>query len=232
METTAIQLLDIHTHRLPPVPGTAIVSVCPPDFRPEAGHLYSVGLHPWRLGEEGQTLDALEAALRHPQAVAVGEAGLDRLAKAPLTEVQIPLFEAQARLADEQGLPLVIHLVRCTAELLASHRRLRPQVPWVIHGFRGKPQLADELLRHGLYLSFGEHYQADALRITPTDRMFLETDESTAPIGTLCQRASALLGSPVQSLRQTLAENAAKCFFSGKNFASSQKGRIFAPKFD
>lgn len=232
METTATLLLDIHTHRLPPVPGTAIVSVCPPDFRPAAGHLYSVGLHPWRLGEEGQTLDALEAALRHPQAIAVGEAGLDRLAQAPLQEVQIPLFEAQARLADERGLPLILHFVKCTAELLASRRRLRPRVPWVVHGFRGKPQLAAELLRHGLCLSFGEHYQADALRITPADRMFLETDESPAPIGTLCERAAALLGSPVQNLRQALAENAAKCFFSDKNFASSQKGRIFAPKFD
>ena len=216
METTAIQLLDIHTHRLPPVPGTAVVSVCPPDFCPAARHLYSVGLHPWRLGEEGQTLDALEAALSHPQAVAVGEAGLDRLAKAPLIEVQIPLFEVQARLADERGLPLIVHLVRCTAELLASHRRLRPQVPWVVHGFRGKPELAAELLRHGLYLSFGERYQPEALLATPAGRLLLETDESPVPISALCHRAATLLGSSTESLRQTLAENVAKCFFSGK----------------
>ena len=228
----ATPLLDIHTHRLPAVPGTAVVSVCPTDFRPAPGHLYSVGLHPWRLSEEGQTTDVLEAAIRHPQVVAVGEAGLDRLAQAPLQEVQIPLFEAQARLADERGLPLVIHLVRCTAELLASRRRLRPQVPWVVHGFRGKRELAAELLRHGLCLSFGEHYHPEALRAVPPGRMFLETDESSVPISTLCERASTLLGSPVQSLRQTLAENAAKCFFSGKNLASSQKGRIFAPKSD
>ena len=216
METTRIQLLDIHTHRLPEAPGTAVVSVCPPDFRPETGHLYSVGLHPWHIGQEGHTLEALEAALRHPQVVAVGEAGLDRLAGAPLAEVQVPLFEAQARLADERGLPLVIHLVKCLPELLAARRRLRPQAPWIIHGFRGKPELAAECLRHGLYLSFGEHYRAETLLAVPTGRLFLETDESAVPIGTLHDRAAALRGIPPADLHQDLAENAAKCFFPGK----------------
>lgn len=230
--TDTMTLLDTHTHRLPAVPGTAVVSVCPPDFRPQPGHLYSVGLHPWHIGEAGHTLEALEAAIRHPQAVAMGEAGLDRLAQAPLREVQIPLFEAQARLADERGLPLIVHLVKAAPELLASRRRLRPQVPWVVHGFRGKPQLAGELLRHGLCLSFGQHYQPGALLATPRHRLFLETDESTLPIGTLCAQASALLGIPYESLRQSLEENAANCFFSRKNFAASRKGRTFAPKSD
>lgn len=222
-------LLDIHTHRLPDVPGTAVVSVCPPQFQPLAGHLYSVGLHPWRIGEEGLTMDALAAAAQHPQVVAVGEAGLDRLARAPLEQVQLPLFEQQARLADELGLPLVIHLVRCTAEVLASRRRLRPQVPWVVHGFRGKRQLAEELLRHGLYLSFGERYQAEALRATPPDRLLLETDESPVPIEDLYARAAACLARPAGELLQAVQANVRRCFFSRKNLASSRKGRIFAP---
>ena len=227
---------DIHTHRPAPAAGGGfrLINASPADFAPQAGCLYSVGLHPWTLTADGPGPDEwarLAEAVRLPQVLAVGEAGLDKLAEAPL-EVQEAVLARQARLAEETGKPLVVHLVRAADELLRLRKRLRPRMPWVIHGFRGKEQLAAEWVRHGLYLSFGAQFRAEALRAVPLDRLFLETDESSAPIGTLYERAAALLGSPVQSLRQALAENAAKCFFSGKNFASSQKGRIFAPKFD
>ena len=204
---------DIHTHRLPPVPGSALVSVCPSQFRPQEGHVYSVGLHPWRIGDEGASVEALEAALHHPQVLAVGEAGLDRLAQAPLAEVQLPLFEAQVRLADEHHLPLIIHLVKCVDELLALRRRMRPQTAWIVHGFRGKPELARELLRHGLCLSFGERYHAESLRLTPPDRLFLETDESLLPVDELLARAAAARGMTEEALRTVLAGNAERCFF-------------------
>lgn len=41
--------VDIHTHRLPPVPGTAIANRYPDTFVPEAGAWYSVGIHPWHI---------------------------------------------------------------------------------------------------------------------------------------------------------------------------------------
>lgn len=203
---------DIHTHRLPLVPGSALVSVSPSAFCPQEGHVYSVGLHPWHIGAEGASVEALETALRHPQVLAVGEAGLDRLAQAPVAEVQQPLFEAQVRLADEHRVPLVIHLVKCVDELLALRRRMRPQTAWIVHGFRGKPELARELLRHGLYLSFGEHYHAESLRITPPDRLFLETDESALPIDELYRRAAAVRGVSAEALQRAVQENVQRCF--------------------
>ena len=74
--------------------------------------------------------------------------------------------------------PLVIHLVKAMSELLKLKQQIKPANPWIIHGFRGKAALAEECLRHGFYLSFGEKYQEEALRITPAGRLFLETDES------------------------------------------------------
>lgn len=206
-------LLDIHTHRLPAVAGTAITSTGPDAFVPEPGMYYSVGLHPWQVSESdgGEAFDALCCVVRHPQVLAVGEAGLDRLARAPL-DVQWRVLEQQARLADEVGKPLVVHLVRATAELLALRKKLSPCVPWIVHGFRGKPQLADQLLRHGLYLSFGEHCQPEALRAVPTDRLFLETDESPVPIEELLVRAAALRRMEPEELRTVLAANATRCF--------------------
>lgn len=208
--------IDIHTHRLPAVAGTAITSTGPETFAPVPGMYYSVGLHPWHLERyawrEPDFRARLAGIIAHPQVLAVGEAGLDKLAAVPLAE-QMDAFRYQALLAEEAGKPLVVHLVRAVAELLALRRELAPRVPWVVHGFRGKAQLAAQLVRHGLCLSFGEHYPPEALRAVPADRLFLETDESTVPVDELLARAAAARGTTEEALRTVLAGNAERCFF-------------------
>lgn len=207
--------LDIHTHRLPAVAGTAIISTGPEAFAPQPGMYYSVGLHPWHLERyawrEPDFRARLAAVIAHPQVLAVGEAGLDKLAAVSLAE-QTEAFRLQALLAEEAGKPLVVHLVRATAELLALRRERVPRVPWVVHGFRGKAQLAAELVRHGLCLSFGEHWQPDALRAVPAERLFLETDESPVAPETLLARMAAVREVPAEALRAALAANVARCF--------------------
>ena len=81
----------------------------------------------------------------HPQVLAMGEAGLDKLADASLS-LQREVFEYQARLAEETDKPLVIHLVKAVDELLKLKQKIRPVKPWIIHGFRGKAVLAEEYL--------------------------------------------------------------------------------------
>ena len=208
--------IDIHTHRPPSVPGEAIVCCPPGDFHPQEGSWYSIGIHPWRLEdsdwEKAASLARFESLVRHPQVLAVGEAGLDRQAQAPLP-LQTDLFRRQALLAETVGKPLIIHAVKVQAELIALKRELQPAMPWVIHGFRGKPQMADAYLRHGFYLSFGQHYHPEALRLTPANRLLLETDESLVPIGQLCQQAATLRQVDVDTLRQALAANVCQVFF-------------------
>lgn len=214
MKPTHTIPLDIHTHHHPACPGTAIVSCCPAQFIPQPGGRYSAGIHPWHAAEPDTAAqeEALQHLLSHPQLLAVGEAGLDKLSAAPM-EVQLPLFERQARLAAEAGKPLIIHTVRATDALLRLKRQLRPQNPWIIHGFRGKASLAEEFLRHGFFLSFGERYQEETLRHTPADRLLLETDESVVPIQTLLQRAASLRGVTAEELQATLQENVKQLFF-------------------
>ena len=53
---------------------------------------------------------------------------------------------------------------------------------WIIHGFRGKPELARQALNTGCALSFGEHFNPESVRLTPTGSLYVETDESTMPI--------------------------------------------------
>lgn len=204
-------MFDVHTHQQPVLPGTAIVSVRPAAFAPREDTWYSVGIHPWYLVEE-EGMDILCRQARHPRVLAIGEAGIDRLAAASIL-LQQAFFEDQARLADELGKPMVVHLVRAVGELLESRRRLQPRVPWIVHGFRGKAQLAQDLVRHGLYLSFGAHYQEEALRRMPADRLFLETDESDVPIADLYERAALVRGVTCSELAETVSCNVRSVFF-------------------
>lgn len=206
--------IDIHTHPMPPLPGTAIVSCTPESFRPQPGGWYSVGIHPWEVTEEEPDWERLRSLLQHPQVVALGEAGLDKLAAAPLAR-QAAVLEQQARMADAAGKPLVLHVVRAADELLRLQRLLRPAVPWLIHGFRGKPEAARMYLRHGFCLSFGARYHPDALKLVPDDLLLLETDESSLPIELLLRQAADVRGVTAEALRAALQANVRRLFFDG-----------------
>lgn len=205
--------VDIHTHHQPQVAGEAIVNCFPETFAPHAEGWYSVGIHPWHaLSFAADEAAGFEELLRHPQVLAIGEAGLDKLAEAPLP-LQMDVFGYQARLAEELDKPLVIHLVKATDELLKLKQQIGPMKPWIIHGFRGKAALAETYLRHGFHLSFGEKYREEALRIVPPDKLFLETDESAMPVDALYQRAAQVRGIPLGELRETIRQNVSKIFF-------------------
>lgn len=203
-------LIDLHTHRMQHLPGEAVVNCFPETFRPEKGEYYSVGWHPWHVSTPIRDIRTLLLQLRHPQVAAVGEAGLDKLAAAPLA-LQQEVFAAQARLAEEVRKPLIIHLVRAVPEILKLKHDLHPDMPWIIHGFRGKPSVADELLRHGLYLSFGEKYCPETLRTLPARRLFIETDESDVPVRELYARAAHLRGTSAEELMESVSRNFSDC---------------------
>lgn len=175
--------MDFHTHHLLAPAGQAIVNVprrwllCPADFQPVTGGLYSAGIHPWwTAAPEVEVLFAgLETLLTHPQVVAVGECGLDLL-RGAAPAVQEALFVRQAELAERHRLPVTVHCVRAFDRLLRLHKELRPAMRWTVHGFRGRPALARQLLAAGLDLSFGPRHNAESLALTPPERRHYETD--------------------------------------------------------
>lgn len=199
---------DIHTHQIPEIAGGAILNCVPNAFMPQASGWYSVGIHPWNLS----SVSHLKEYVNHSQVLAVGEAGLDKLADSSIN-VQMEMFEYQARLAMEVDKPLIIHVVKAKDELMDLRVRLRPSNPWIIHGFRGKVALAQEYLRHGFYLSFGAKFQEETLRMIPSERLFLETDESEVPIGELYERAATVRGCSSDAFRVAVQENVRKVFF-------------------
>lgn len=172
---------DIHTHRRD-AGEDSLICVGPEEPR-RADRWYSVGVHPWTLGAGGlsaEQREALRQAAAAGRVVAIGEAGIDML-RGPAVEVQTKAFMEQAEIAAAAGKPLIIHCVRAwhivlrlRAEFLRRHGDDAPQ--WVIHGFRGGPALARQLLDAGLDLSFGERHNAEALALTPPGRRYRESD--------------------------------------------------------
>ena len=86
--------------------------------------------------------------------------------------------------------------------------------PWIIHGFRGKKEVARSLLDQGFYLSFGQKFQPETLRYVPEDRLLLETDESLLPIREIYQEAASTRKTTVEQLEKAVSSTINKLFFS------------------
>lgn len=216
-ETNSISaILDIHAHKWEVgSEGKSIINYRILNDTPfQEGRYYSIGIHPWDLTVDNydRLFDFMLDHLPSRQIVAIGEAGLDRLVETSMA-IQLLAFITQVQLSETYGLPLIIHCVKATDQLLAVKKKLRPRQPWIWHGFRGKPEQASQLLRQGFYLSLGEHYPDETMKLTPDDRLFLETDESSLAIEDILQRAAVVRGVGVEVLRDTVRRNIQNVFF-------------------
>lgn len=204
-------LVDAHTHNRESVSDSSIqtlLSLRPLDSAPTQGW-YSRGLHPWYIEDLTQdALELLDKEVQHPCCRAIGEAGLDRVCGTDFS-LQQHYFAEQIRLSETHALPLVIHCVRAWSELLAYHKRFAPKQSWIVHGFRGKPTLAKQLLRAGLVLSMGEYAPAASMRLAyEADRLLLETDDSHSSIQQIYLNACQILELPMVELERRLWSNA------------------------
>jgi len=178
---------DIHTHCLEyDKKGYRIVNL---DFKQAKqilaennNEFFSTGFHPCFLENFSESnFEKLKFLANDNRVKAIGECGLDKNSNFDL-KTQIFAFEKQIYLSEETEKPLVIHCVGKINELLEIKNTLKPVQLWIIHGFRGKPQLAEQILKAGCALSFAEFFNTESLKITPFNKLFVETDESAKPI--------------------------------------------------
>lgn len=197
-------ILDCHTHKQEPAPH-AIISTSPIGFTAKGRQLWSVGLHPWdmplysadNLRIKDEIWVELVAAAASPYAVAIGECGID-LTHGGLLASQMLAFRKQALLAERLKKPLIIHAVKAHDIITGMKKDLAPEQPWIIHGFRNKPTIAEIYLKAGCWLSFGEKFSPESLDITPSDRLLAETDESTLPIDSIIMRLEESVQRPLR----------------------------------
>lgn len=182
-------VFDFHTHRKDAK--NALISVSPAEFDPVEGLYYSVGIHPWNTeGVTEHDLERLAAAAAHPQVLAVGEAGFDKL-RGGTHSVQLSVMMRHIELSEQLRKPLVIHCVKCIDDLLALRRAFSPVQPWIWHGFRGNATMARTLLRQGFYLSAGQYFNADAVAAVPAEKLLVETDDASVRIESVARAVAA-----------------------------------------
>jgi TatD DNase family protein len=143
----------------------------------------AVGVHPNHSHEADlNDLPRLREIQSDPSVVALGEMGLDYHHHFAPKARQHEVFEFQLQLATELARPVVIHCREATDDCLAVMRGF-PAIRAVFHCFTGSPPDARKILDHGYLLGFtgaATFKKADALReavrLTPLDRMVVETD--------------------------------------------------------
>lgn len=214
--------IDIHNHGGMPLAGQFSVENLMAHEKREPdtlkGMTYTSGIHPWHLTPESfdDQIKKVRINASHENVIALGEAGFDRL-RGPDRELQKRAFDEQVNIAVEKSKPLFIHCVRGWDDLLAAHRRMMPSRPWLIHGFRGKRDLAIQLISKGMYISFWFDYiirseSTELVRSLPADRIFLETDGSGIDIRSLYKKVAEDIGTSVEKLRERVFSNFMELF--------------------
>ena len=171
---------------------------------------YSIGIHPKDIDVNNieDQFNWLCSNIKE-NCFAIGECGLDSYAETD-QKIQEDVFLRQIKLANEIKKPVIIHCVRKFYEVI-SFRKYAEQ-PMIIHGFNKKESIAKDLLKNNFYLSFGKAVLynlslQNTLKITPLDKIFLETDNDDFNIEELYLKVSELREISLESLNKQILEN-------------------------
>jgi TatD DNase family protein len=151
----------------------------------------AVGVHPHDAAsvDDDEWAD-LTSLAGNPRVVAIGETGLDYDRVFSPVLAQLSNLRRNLRLAVETDKPAILHCRSADGQrdaqdaLLAELRAFGSEPPpVVIHSFSGPVDYAESMLELGATISFsglvfraGEEASADVARLTPADRILVETD--------------------------------------------------------
>ena len=195
--------IDIHTHHPQNKPDILEIH----NTNDLCAKYLSIGIHPWDADQK-HPLHPIENALSRSNVLALGEIGLDRHITLPF-ETQKEIFIKQLEINRAFNKPVIIHAVKAHAELLQIKKAFAEQY-WIIHGFNRSPQLANQLIDAGLYLSFGKTLFQDKTAFASLDhnKIFLETDDQTQfDIYSIYQRACQLKKLTLLELQTIIGNN-------------------------
>jgi TatD DNase family protein len=208
--------IDFHTHHArQDFDLLQILNVIYPSNADETPKNYfSVGVHPWYLNENDSLAEIENWLMTNgvkKTVLAIGECGLDK-AKGASYDVQKNVFLLHVSVSETLHKPLIIHNVRCLNELIEFRKRLRPNMPWILHGFHGNVDQAIQCVKHGFYFSVGgnvikDRGMNDVLQTLPLERLFMESDDSFLDIRELYGLIASELGLKESELREIIGTN-------------------------
>ena len=214
-----MKFYDIHTHcslyESINCSRSRIFSISPFEFENAQKTIqqgrFSCGVHPWDCEDIDTQLIHLTEIASDSRIIAIGETGLDKL-KGAAFDVQIPLFKQHIELSEKFNKPLIIHCVKAWNELIYIRRETNPTQPWIIHGFRGNPELTKQLVKEGFQFSMGAIINADSIPIIPIHSLFCETDESEKSICDVYRQVADVMCVDIEMLVADVAKNVGRVF--------------------
>ena len=220
-----MKFINLHTHKNSNnLVNIDIINQYPSEIENSIQY-YSTGIHPWKIIENNidQELAIIESHLKLPNCIALGECGIDKRIETDLN-LQIEVFEKQILLAIKYNKPIIIHCVAGFQEVIAIKTKLNVNVPMIIHGFSKNIQTTNQLLKAGLYLSFGKYLMQNldlqqVFEQIPIDKIFLETDSSDYNIEEVYEKAAKYKNIDILKLKAQIQSNFDKVFVKKVNFA-------------
>jgi TatD DNase family protein len=214
-----LEYINIHTH-INSDSDKSIVNIFPSENQiHQTGNFFSTGLHPWYIDIKDYQgkMEIVRNRSKNSSCLAIGETGLDRLAKTDM-ELQKEILKQHVEIAEEVGKPLIIHCVRAFDELVGIKKNSRSKVPWIVHGFNSNMQVAEKLIREGMVLSFGKalaHKESNAnkvLGMVQDHDFFLETDDSKFSIQEIYSFAARIRSISLEELMIMVQRNFEQTF--------------------
>lgn len=205
------------------------------------GVYFCAGFHPSELAKlcDGD-LEKIKSLCAHEKCVAVGEIGLDyHFDDNPPKDTQKRLFIEQMRIADELGLPIVVHsrdAAQDTLQILTEHKALLRH-GGLMHCYSYSAEMTEDFLKLGFAFSFGGPCTFknakkvwDSVERIPAQRILSETDcPYLAPVPFrgefpnqpknvvhVVKRLAELKQMQEESLKQQIEENVKTLFFKLK----------------
>ena len=194
----------------------------------------AAGVHPSETKELTlKDLEWLKKAAGHKKVVAIGEIGLDYYWPEPDRETQKKWFVRQLKLAEETGLPVVIHsrdAAKDTLDILKDWDAHKTK--GVIHCFSYSKEMAAEYVKMGYYIGVGGvvtfkngRKLKEVVAETPLTSIVLETDcpylapvpfrgkrNNSGYIRYVAEEVAKIKGVSVQEVIRQTEENAKKMY--------------------
>jgi len=193
----------------------------------------TVGIHPHNASQLNENvLDKLRKLSENPKVVAVGEIGLDYYRNLSPRDAQKKAFEAQLFLAEELGLPVVIHDREAHADTLEMLSKFKGKIKGIMHCFSGSREMAEQYIKSDFYISFAgpvtfpnSHKLHEIVKGIDLNKILLETDSpwlapqemrgkrnEPAFLLFIAKKIAKLKGISVDELAEATTENAKEIF--------------------
>ena len=192
----------------------------------------AVGSHPDSADEVNEeVIDRYRQLCRHEKVKAIGEIGLDYYYEDISREVQKKAFIMQMELAQETGLPVIIHEREAHQDgmdIVADF----PKITGVFHCYSGSAEMARQLVNKGWYIGFtgvltfkNARKAVETAAAIPLERIVLETDcpfmapepfrglrNTPAYLYRMAEKLAEIKNLPVEEIQRITTENGKRLY--------------------